>query len=728
MTLTLALNSAVSGLSTAQAGLNVISSNIANVNTEGYTRKVFQPESRVLAGFGVGVQLGDIRNSVDQNLLRDVREERATFGRLDAKNAFLKRVQDLFGTTSSNSSISHRVNELQKEWETLATEPDKSTSHLAAVQAGVTVADQLSRMSKTIQGLRLDADREIERAIQEMKNQLSTIAKLNDQIALGSATSRQTEDLEDKRDVALNKLADLIDIQYFFNSNGSVSVFTTDGTTLVDNAPVAVSHAALSQVSAENSYAAGDFNGIFAGMRDITTAIRSGRLAALVELRDKTLPDMQAQMDELARNLMEEINLVHNRGTAYPQMVTDITGSRTFMNSAAQTLTFSGGETRVVIYDVNGAEKYSSRVLDPAGINFTNGGTVDQLTSALQTWLQGLDPQLGNATVGLNADGRMTISLGTDALGIAFRDEASAVKGSDQQDVSVAIDLDADGNADQTFAGFSNFFGLNDYFVTDQKLSQWDSDFKAANYRLGIIGSRTIQFADQTAPTGIPGGTITVNAGDTLQDIADRINQTAALQNRIRADVVPEGTGFKLRIQHQLGEQMTVTQAAGNNNDAIQALGLDFSEGGFATKLRVNPRLTETPSLVSRGRVQFDQITGRYLLSPGDNVIAQQMAEMLSGQVSFKQAGSLSSANVTFAEYSASIVAFSSTLSSGVTTDLKFQTDLKTALEVKHAELSGVNLDEEMSNLLVFQQTYAASAKVISVTQQLFDVLNNIID
>ncbi len=727
MTLGLALNTAVSGLSTAQAGLNVISSNIANVNTEGYTRKIFEPSSRILGGTGAGVELGDVRSNVDQNLLRDIREERSTFGRLDAKNRFLKQIQDMFGSTSSNNSISHRLNDFQREWETLATEPDKSTAQTTAVQAGVTVADQLSRMSKTIQGLRLDADREIERSVREIAQQLSTISKLNDQIALGSSTARQTEDFEDKRDLALSKLADLVDIQYFFNSNGSVTVFTTDGTTLVGSAPVATNHSALSIVSADNTYASGDFNAIFAGMRDITSTIRSGKIAALVELRDKTLPDMQSQIDELGRNMMEEINLIHNRGTAFPQLVNNVTGSRTFMNSAGQTLNFSGGETRVVLYDANGDEKFSSRVLDPAGINFTNGGTVDSLASSLQTWLQGLDPQLTNATVSVDSNGKFKLNLGTDRFGITFRDEDTTVKGSDPKDVTVAIDLDADGNADQSFSGFSNFLGLNDYFVNSPRLSTWDSKLKQANFSLGVVGSRDLQFSDQTNPTLIPGGTVTVNAGDSLQTIADKINQNAALQGRIRADVVPEGSGFKLRIQHEKGEQLIVTQAAGNNNDAIQALGLDLTNSGLANRLRVNDTLIQNPAQVSRGRVQFDNVTGRYTLSPGDNQIAQEMSRMLSGQVSFNQAGSLSSANVTFTEYSASIISFASTLQSGSETDLKFQTDLRTSLEQKHGELSGVNLDEEMSNLLVYQQTYAASAKVISVTQQLFDVLNNII-
>ena len=725
MSLNLALTSAISGLSTAQAGLDVISNNIANVNTEGYTRKQFVAESVVLAGQGAGVQLGDIINNVDQNLLRDLRKQRSSVGLLETSNTYYRRIQDTFGTTASNSSISNRINRLQEEFTTLATDPTSVSQQLTAVQAGRSAAENLAAMSETLQTLRLNADREIEDAVGRMGNLLSNISTLNDQISFALASGRQSEDLEDKRDLSLDKLSELIDVRYFENSNGSITVFTSDGTTLVDSSPVATSHVALSVVSPGATYAGGDFNGIFAGVRDITTTIRSGEIKALVDMRDKTLPDMQAQLDELARSMRDQINQVHNRGTSFPTIVNNITGSRTFMSSADQTVTFSGAQPSVILYDTDGAEIASSRVLDAAGINFGNGGTIDDLATDIETWVQAQDPQLVNATVAVNADGKFAINLGTDTIGIAFRDEESAIKGSAQTDVSAAIDLDADGTDDKTYLGFSNFLGLNDYFASTPNLSQWDSGFKPANFTLGIPGAETLQFSDSTDPTGIAGGTITVNPGDTLQQIADLVNANTALQGRIEAEVVPEGSGERLRFRHVLGEQLVVTEAG--STTAIDALGLDFSANGISQNLSVSQTLIDDSSRISRGEVKLDPLDGTYLLAEGDNTVADQLSSLMSGTAAFNPAGSLSGTTVSFSDYAASIISRNSTEAAAAETNLTLQDDLRTALDLKSAQASGVNLDEEMSNLVIFQQTYAASAKVISTTQQLFDVLNNLI-
>ena len=728
MSLNLALTSAISGLQTAQSGLDIISNNISNVNTEGYTRKQFQPQSIVLAGMGAGVSIGDIVNKVDQNLLRDLRTQKSTMGLLSTSNSYYRRVQDTFGTTQSNSSISNQINRMQTDFTTLTAAPETVTQQLAAVQAGVATARQLADMSRTVQTLRMNADIEIGQAVQNIASQLSTIASLNDTIAFNSSTSRQTEDLEDKRDTALNKLAENIDIRYFKNANGSLTVFTSDGTTLVDSSPVAVSHVALTQVGPSTSYAGGDFNGIFAGVRDITNSIRGGKIKGLIEMRDSTLPDMQAQLDELSRGLKEQVNQVHNRGTSYPNIVNNITGSRIFTDPATQAVSFSGAEPVVMLYNLQGEEIASSRLFDTAGINFTNGATLDTLASDIQTWVQAQDPQLVNATVSFTADGQMAINLGTDVVGIAFRDEESAIKGSKQKDVTAQLDLNGDTTYDKTFKGFSNLFGLNDYFTTAPNLSQWDSAFKPANYTLGIPAATTLQFADSTsmglAPNTI--STITINPADSLEVIRDRINSDPLLQNRISADIIPEGSGKRLRIQHEEGEHLIITELGGTTG--MDALGLNWTASGYAQAMQVNQVLVDDSSRIARGDIQLDPLTGEYLLANGDNSVIAQLATLMSGPGLFQAAGSLSGTSVTFSDYGAAIISRSSTAASAADTNLKLQTDMHEALELKQSETSGVNLDEEMAQLMVYQQSYAASAKVISTTQQLFEILNGLID
>jgi flagellar hook-associated protein 1 FlgK len=516
-----------------------------------------------------------------------------------------------------------------------------------------------------------------------------------------------------------------MDIRYFKNANGSVTVFTTDGTTLVDSAPTTMSHTPLTIVNPSDSYAGGNFNAITAGVRDITTSIRSGKLKGLIDLRDSILPNMQAQVDEMARSLQEQVNQVHNRGTAFPGALNNVTGTTQFMDPNTTTATFSGAETNIILFNPDGTELASSRLTDPAGINFTNGTSLSTMASQIQTWVQAQDPQLANATVSFNASGQLAINLGTDAFGIGFRDEQTATKGSPQKDVSVGLDLDGDGTIDRTEQGFSNFLGMNDLFTSTPKLTQWTSGFKPTNYTLTTTAAQTLSFSDAANTTGIAGGTITVNPGDTLETIRDKINSNSSLQGIITASVVPEAGGERLRITSVLGRQIAVTQQGGT--DAIDALDLGPTASSLSQTIAVNQAIVDDSSRLSHGQFQLDPLKGTYFLAAGDNSVALQLSDLMTTQVPIKAAGSLAAGNITFGTYAGTIVATSASQTAANQTVMQQQSDLKTSLEQKQSQVSGVNLDEEMSQLMIYQNSYAASAKVIAATKQMFDILNNLI-
>ena len=364
--ITLALKTAQSGLLTTQQAMDAVANNVANVNTAGYSRKIINQEQRVLAGVGAGVQISEITRKIDEGLLKSMRLEFSQFQELDVQDTFYGRMQELFGSPEENTSLSHTISQFVTTIETLGVAPDRTLEQSEMVRWGDEIAIKLRQMTTTIQELRLQADKEIGDIAAEMNNQLKNIASLNDQIVRNSSVNLDTSDIRDQRDSELDKLSQFVDIRYFFRGDGDVVVFTSGGRTLVENLPQTVTHRSTSSVTSSITHAGGDFSGIFVGAtiaaNDITTDIRSGKLKGLIELRDQVLTDLQSQLDELAAEVRDVTNQIHNRGLPFPGLRT-MTGTREFIDTANQTITYNGtSDTRLVLFDQNGDQVKSTTV------------------------------------------------------------------------------------------------------------------------------------------------------------------------------------------------------------------------------------------------------------------------------------------------------------------------------------------------------------------------------
>lgn len=356
MALTLGLNTALSGLLTNQRALDTVAQNVTNVNTKGYVRKVMNQESRVLNGFGAGVQVGSVTRQINEGLLKDIRKQTAELGKLQVESSYYPRIDDLFGNVADNSSISHKLNDLYEAFELLGTQVDKPSIQWSSVQTGQDVADLFDRMTDQLQSLRLEADREIETTVQLINDKLSDIHDLNQKIVKNSAVATGTTDLEDKRDQALTDLAQYIDVQYYHRQDGSMIVYTNSGEMLVDNQDQPLSYTANTRIDTWMTAAGGWFNKISVdgGTDDLAPLVKGGKLRALLDMRDKTVTDLQASLDEAAQTMLEEVNKAHNRGTSYPNPSYRYEGSRTFAkqgqvvpNAADTAARFMFGSTTV---------------------------------------------------------------------------------------------------------------------------------------------------------------------------------------------------------------------------------------------------------------------------------------------------------------------------------------------------------------------------------------------
>jgi flagellar hook-associated protein 1 FlgK len=680
MSLTGALSAAMSALQTTQAALKITSNNIANVNTEGYTRKTVSPQTVTLDGEAAGVKLSDIQRTVDEHLLRQIRQHIATLAGQRVQNDFLTRTQHLFGTPADNSSLSHTVTGLGSALEALALSPESAIARSGAVDAARRLTDQLSSMTANLQQMRAEADQEISRSVERINTLLVDIDDLNSKIANGVATGKSVADLRDQRDLLIDHLAEETDIQYFERPSGQVVIATLSGRTLLDSVPVTLTHVPAAQLSAGATY----LNGIGAigygpGGPDITEEIGSGRLGGLLAIRDETLVDLQAEIDRLAEILGDEINALHNAGTAFPPPAA-LTGSHSFSAGDAPTMS---GTFRVAVTDPDGLVVEALDIDLSALAPPTIGGLVAQIDA------------MANAGATINADGQVVITA-AGGNGIAVNELDSTVT-----------------TANSTF-GLAQFLGLNDVFDSGTDYDAYMSDRVASDSAaLGLSG--TLDFSIGGATTSVA-----YAAGDSLTDIAAAITGALGGAN-VTATVVHEADGFRLEIRDADGDNLFIADSGG----LTAQLNLRPGQAGAAGRIEVRSDLLTNPSLMASGTLSDAALlaVGDVALSAGDGTIAQAMADMFTDKLNIAAAGGLPATIANLAGYAADILALNAANAEGMAGDVAFGESFHFALETQSAAISEVNLDEELANLVVLQNAYGASARLTTTIAEMMDLL-----
>ena len=170
---------------------------------------------------------------------------------------------------------------------------------------------------------------------------------------------------------------------------------------------------------------------------------------------------------------------------------------------------------------------------------------------------------------------------------------------------------------------------------------------------------------------------------------------------------------------------MEIVQESGN---FISNTGFDVSDVRTASTLKVRDDLASTPGNISRGILRWDASLGtggEYYVSAGDNKVAGELAATFNNAQSFDGAGGLSQVSETFHQYTSSILALNSSKAANNELDVEIQESLVNSLKNRSDTQKGVNLDEELSQLILYEQAYSAAARVISVIQGMFETLEN---
>jgi flagellar hook-associated protein 1 len=433
----LSLNSAAyiafSGLSAAQVQISIASSNISNADTTGYTEETANQVSTVTGGAGSGVEITGISTSVDKLLLKALIGATSDLGSADTTNNYLTELEDLYGTvdgsssssTTTGTSLANTLASFESALSSLAATPSSSSLQSAALDALNAVTTQLNETSSGIQNLRANADQDIASSVTSVNTDLQQIASLNAQIKQVAASGQSTADLEDQRNTALEDIASKMNVSYYTTSSGDLQVYTKSGQALVDSSGAhTISYTTAADVTSSTTYASGGFSGITVNGVDITSQITSGKIAALVTLRDDTLPAAQSQLDELAQQLSSSLNAISNQGTSVPAP-TSLTGTASVTSSDA----FSGtGTVRIAEVDSSG------NLVSYADLDLSSYTTVGSLVTAING--------ISGVSASIDSSGQLVISATGSGDGVSINEMTSSVGSSDE--------------------GFSDYFGLND--------------------------------------------------------------------------------------------------------------------------------------------------------------------------------------------------------------------------------------------------------------------------
>jgi flagellar hook-associated protein 1 len=328
MSLTQALNTALAGLNATQAGLSVISGNIANANTPGYVdESLNQVEIAAGGNSGSSVDIKGINRNLNALLQTQLWTETSGGSYADTKAQLYQQLQQVYGTPGSTGAFNTAFNNFTTALQSLSTSPSSYSAQTGALGAAQQLTQNLNSMTGSIQLLRGQAEQSIANGVQQANQAMQTIAQINQQLSASSPQDAAAAGLEDQRDQAVTQLSQLMNVNVSKNSNDQVSVFTSSGLQLVGEQASTLkfdNRGSLSATSLWNADPTKDGAGTITlvdsngSTTDLIAnkSIQSGQIAAYVEMRDQILPQAQSQLDELAAQMSQSLSDKATNGTA----------------------------------------------------------------------------------------------------------------------------------------------------------------------------------------------------------------------------------------------------------------------------------------------------------------------------------------------------------------------------------------------------------------------------
>ena len=700
--------SALSTLQTNSTALGVVSDNVANLNTQGYARRVVQEQTLTTGGQLSGVDIASIQRVADQFLNQEVLTAGGTSSQYDTQSAIFNQLNSLLGQPGDDSSLTTSLSNVFSALGQAALSPTASASQVGVVNAFQNLASNIANLSSSITGLQNQVDQQVTSTVSSANSLIQQIYNLNTQVQAAVAKGDTSTSLLDQRDLAVQNLSQIMGIRSVPTTNGGVQIFTDDGISLVGS------------TYAQLSYAGGATNGVYGNVmvqsispqsgQPIGTPtaldphLDSGSLKGMIDMRDNTLGDLGSELGQLAQATSSAFNQVHNAGAAYPPPTT-LSGRDTGLLST-DALNFTGDSTFAVTDS-------SGNLVSRVDVDFDNqtisvdGGAATSFADTVGGFTSALNTALGSNGSASFANGALTVSAnGTN--GVVVQDDATTP-------------------SSRGGVGVSQFFGLNDLFhsaapsILSTGLSASDSS--------GLAAGGTISL-EVKGPNGdiVKQASITTTAGQSIGDVVSALN--TALGGAASFTLNADGSISQSTSANYPGYSIGVT----GDTTARGTTGVSFSQlfgiGSGAAAMQAQDFSLNSTIATNPGALAFATPELATATAPGDTVVGHGDSSNLlalqnldNAQQTFAQIGNLGAQATSLGTYAGLLYQDVATRSNSVTASQTAQDDRLQEAQSRQSSNSGVNLDEELSNMMTYQRAYSAGARMLTTVDALYQTL-----
>lgn len=657
-------------ISNAQVSINNASNNIANADTAGYQRTDTNYTSTgniSVSGLslGTGADIESITANWDSFVEAQYLSASASLATSEAAGTYLSQMNELLNE-SDEDGIGTQLDAFLETWSSLSTDPDSTSEREALLGEAESLVYALNSTSSELQNMKSTLEDDIQSQVDDANGYIDTIASLNKQIA----ADPDNTDLISSRDQIIRQLDELVGVESTTNSNGQVSIYTESGLSLVDGTTT--------------------HHLVYSASQSTESLMPSSNYDGELEYSGTSCEEIMIEFVSSGSDGTAEFKVSFDGGNSWAE------------DEDGNTLIYTASDSS------------DPAVIDGVEISFsgstTNHEVGDRYTILPKTGLywEKSSGALVNCTPLTDSNGddvSNRISSGSIAGLFKVRDD-ELIPTMDNLD-SLASSLIYEVNSSHSQgAGLEAHTSVTGTYSADDQTASLNSS--------GLVYGENIESGEFSIYTYDEDGSLVSNASisidpssDSLDDVVSQINSN--FSGILTASVTSDGE-IKISANGDYSFEF-----ADDSSGFLAAVGINtFFQGSSASDIDINSYVSENSSHVNCGEVGDDGS-----VSAGSNSIAKSISDLLENEVDI-QVGTTSTSQ-TLSEYLSSIVSKVGAAEQNIETQIACDTSAAQLYYDQQESTSGVNVEEEVINLTIYQQQYQAACQIITVTQSLFD-------